>query len=210
MICEHLIKIEQFMLNYAGDSAHNADHIYRVLNQALMIAKNYDVNEDILVAACLLHDIGRPAQFDNPNICHAQVGSEMAYSFLKCLGWSEDDCRSVKHCILTHRFRNNMPPESIEAKILFDSDKLDVCGALGIARTLQYEGKMNESLDAFFSEYDRKLIKLYDLFYTETAKQMALSRKKILLSFYSELKDQLDQSEAQNWLNIAKTHINPE
>lgn len=207
---EHLCEIEQYMLKNAGDAAHDADHIYRVLNQALIIAKDYDVNEDVLVAACLLHDIGRPAQFADPSVCHAQIGSEMAYEFLMNLGWSEDHCQRVKHCVLTHRFRNDLQPETIEAKILFDADKMDVCGAMGIGRTLQYEGKMNYSLEEFLSEYNRKLIKLYDLFYTEKAKQLAANGKTILKMFYNELKEQLDQTEARNWLKTAhKAHEDP-
>ena len=205
MINEHLCEIEQYMLKNAGDAAHDADHIYRVLNQALKIAKNYDVNYDILVAACLLHDVGRPAQFADPAVCHAEIGSNMAYRFLKELGWSEESCLAVKHCIFTHRFRNDQQPETIEAKILFDADKLDVCGALGIARTLQYEGKMNYSLREFTKEYDRKLVKLYDRFYTDAAKQMAQSSKNILKVFHMELMEQLDQTEAQEWLQKAKT-----
>ena len=202
---EHLCEIEQFMLKYAGDSAHDADHIYRVLNQALTIAKKYVVDYDVLVAACLLHDIGRPAQFADPSVCHAQIGSEMAYTFLKELGWSGNNCRRVEHCILTHRFRNDLQPESIEAKILFDADKLDVCGALGIARTLQYEGKMNQSLQDFFKEYERKLIKLYDRFYTDAAKEMAKNGRSVMELFHDELMDQLNQTEAQNWLKSVKS-----
>lgn len=163
------------------------------------------MNYDILVAACLLHDVGRPAQFADPAVCHAEIGSNMAYRFLKELGWSEESCLAVKHCIFTHRFRNDQQPETIEAKILFDADKLDVCGALGIARTLQYEGKMNYSLREFTKEYDRKLIKLYDRFYTDAAKQMAQSSKNILKVFHMELMEQLDQTEAQEWLQKAKT-----
>ena len=199
-----MCEIEQYMLQNAGDSAHDADHIYRVLNQALIIAKEYEVNEDVLVAACLLHDIGRPAQFADPSVCHAQIGSEMAYAFLKKLGWDEDYCNRVRHCVLTHRFRNDLQPETIEAKILFDADKMDVCGAMGIGRTLQYEGKMNYSLEEFLTEYNRKLIKLYDLFYTEKAKELAANGKTILTMFYNELKEQLDQTEARNWLKTAK------
>ncbi len=192
------------MLQNAGDSAHDADHIYRVLNQVLIIARDYDMNEDVLVAACLLHDIGRPAQFADAGVCHAQIGSEMAYEFLQKLEWDEEYCQCVKHCVLAHRFRNDQQPETIEAKILFDADKLDVCGAMGIGRTLQYEGKMNYSLEEFLTEYNRKLIKLYDLFYTEKAKQMAASGKTILTIFYNELKKQLDQTEAKNWLKTTK------
>lgn len=105
------------------DSAHDAEHIYRVLNQALIIAKSCEnVNYDILIAACLLHDVGRPARFADPKLCHAEVGCEMAYRFLMELGWSKDACNQIKHCVWTHRFRNNRQPETIEAKILFDAD----------------------------------------------------------------------------------------
>lgn len=201
MKTEHLSEIKNYMHSFSEDSAHDASHIYRVLSHALNLAKNYDVNMDILVAACLLHDIGRPAQFADPSLCHAKVGSEMAYQFLKEQGWPEEDCENVKHCILTHRFTDSTQPETIEAKILFDADKLDVIGALGIARTLQYEGKMNASLNEFFNEYHRKLIKLYDVFYTKEAKQIAGSGKALLERFYLELKAQLDTSVAEAYFS---------
>ena len=204
MKIEHLNEIREYMHQRSVDAAHDASHIYRVLNHALNLAKNYDVNMDILVAACLLHDVGRPAQFADPKLCHAQVGSKMAYQFLKELGWPEDDCESVKHCVLTHRFTQSAQPESMEAKILFDADKLDVIGALGIARTLQYEGKMNVSLKEFFNEYHRKLIKLYDVFYTKEAKQMAVGGKELLERFCLELKEQLDTSLADTYFDSIK------
>lgn len=197
MKTEHLSEIKAYMNLFAKDSAHDESHIYRVLNHALNLAKNYDVNMDILVAACLLHDIGRPAQFADPSLCHARVGSEMAYQFVKELGWPKEDCENVKHCVLAHRFTDGAQPEIIEAKILFDADKLDVIGALGIARTLQYEGKMNATLDEFFREYDRKLIKLYDVFYTKEARQIAQRGKDLLIRFCSELYEQLDISAAE-------------
>ena len=201
MNIEHLNEIRRYMHSFAKDSAHDVSHVYRVLNHALKLAENYDVNMDILVAACLLHDIGRPAQFANPSLCHAKVGSEMAYQFLKELGWSEEDCAHIKHCIIAHRFTQSAQPETVEAKILFDADKLDVIGALGIARTLQYEGKMNASLIEFFNEYDRKLIKLYDVFYTKEAKQIATGGKDLLESFYCALQSQLDTSAAEAYFN---------
>ena len=101
---------------------------------------------------------------------------------------------------MTHRFSNNAQPETIEAKILFDADKLDVIGALGIARTLQYEGKMNASLKEFLNEYNRKLIKLYDVFYTNEAREIAIRGKKLVESFYYELTTQLDTSIADSYL----------
>ena len=76
-----MCEIIKYMESFAKDSAHDKEHIYRVLNHALVLSKDYDVNMDILVAARLLHDIGRPAQFADPKRCHAQVGCEMAYNF---------------------------------------------------------------------------------------------------------------------------------
>jgi len=75
--------LEEYMLGSMDDAAHDKEHIYRVLYNALEIAKTEkDVNYDVLIAACLLHDIGRKEQFENPSLCHAMVGSNKAYHFL--------------------------------------------------------------------------------------------------------------------------------
>lgn len=67
------------MLCCMEDTAHDKEHIYRVLYNALEIAKTENnVNYDVLIAACLLHDIGRKEQFENTALCHAIVGSEKA------------------------------------------------------------------------------------------------------------------------------------
>ena len=71
--------IETYMLSCMDDSAHDREHIYRVLFSALEIAKaEAEVDYDVLIAACLLHDIGRREQFENPALCHAAVGGEKA------------------------------------------------------------------------------------------------------------------------------------
>ena len=126
------------------DSAHDEHHVYRVLYNALEIAQDEpDVDYDILICSCLLHDIGRKEQFENPQICHALAGAQKVYTFLTEHHFSESFALQVKSCIETHRYRQNNPPVSPEAKILFDADKLDVAGALGIARTLVYKGKVS-------------------------------------------------------------------
>ena len=197
--------IKKYMESCLGDTAHDAEHIYRVLNNALVIAKDEEnVDYDILITACLLHDIGRPAQIANPNVCHAAFGSEKAYTFLIENGFPAPFAQGVKDCIRTHRFRKNDQPQSLEAKILFDADKLDVVGAIGIARTLVYRGTVNDPLytrlpdgtisngatddtDSFFKEYHFKLKKLYDRFYTETGKALATQRRKAAEDFYESI-----------------------
>lgn len=198
-------KIEQFMLSCMDDSAHDAEHIYRVLANALVIAgEEVNVNYDILICACLLHDIGRADQIRDPSLCHAAVGSERAYLFLIESGFDPAFASSVRDCIRTHRFRKNDQPESLEAKILFDADKLDVVGAIGIARTLVYKGTVTEPLytrradgtisdgageepHSFFQEYHRKLNKLYDRFYTQAGHRLAQERRSAARDFYESL-----------------------
>lgn len=197
--------IEEYMLKRMKDSAHDYLHVYRVLDQALEIAfEHSEANVEIILASSLLHDIGREAQFRNPDLCHAKVGGDMAYKFLISIGWQQSDALHVKECIETHRYRTDNQPKTIEAKILFDSDKLDITGALGIARTLIYKGQVNEPLytidenmvinkgknedpESFVKEYNYKLIRVYDKFYTEEARKIAQKRKNISIEFYNSL-----------------------
>ena len=197
--------IENYMLSCMDDSAHDPQHIYRVLYNALEIAKAEEgVDYDVLVTACLLHDIGRKEQFENPALCHAMVGGEKAYIFLTENGFGVGFSQKVRHCIQTHRFRKSMQPESMEAKILFDADKLDATGALGIARTLMYKGNVAEPLynvlpdgtigdgsgqepPSFFREYKFKLEKLYGQFYTARGAELAQQRREIAAAFYESL-----------------------
>lgn len=192
------------MLSCAGDSAHDAEHIYRVLYNALEIAKTETVDYDVLISACLLHDVGRKEQFEDPSLCHAEVGSEKARRFLLENGFAEAFAEAVSRCILTHRFRKSRPPESLEAKILFDADKLDVTGAVGVSRTLMYKGGLTEPLyhvlpdgtisdgsedlgTSFFREYRFKLEKLYDRFYTARGTELADQRREAAAAFYESL-----------------------
>ncbi len=198
-------KLEAHMLSCMRDSAHDKEHVYRVLYMALDIAAHEDrVNMDVLLTACLLHDIGRQAQYADPTVCHAAYGAELAHNYLLQQGFSLDFADHVAACIRTHRFRKNNPPASVEAKILFDADKLDATGAMGIARTLQYNGKMDEPLysltengtvsdgsadmaPSFLQEYRFKLQKLYGRFYTARGTALAAQRKAAAEAFYLQL-----------------------
>lgn len=204
--------LEDYMLSCMEDSAHDKEHIYRVLYNALEIGSTEkDVDYDVLMCACLLHDIGRKEQFENPSLCHAMVGGEKAYSFLVEHRFDAEYAERVKHCIQTHRFRKNNPPQSIEAKILFDADKLDVSGAIGIARTLIYKGIVAEPIysmrpdgtvsdgtedaqPSFFQEYKYKLENLYSHFYTQKAKEIASKRQQNAVAFYNSLYGEVSAS----------------
>jgi len=204
--------IENYMLSCMEDSAHDKEHIYRVLYNALEIAKSLtDVNYDILITACLLHDVGRKEQFENPDLCHAMVGGDKAYQFLLDHDFSKDFAEQVRKGIQSHRYRKSNPPESIEAKILFDADKLDATGTMGIARTLVYKGTVSEPLysllsdgtvssgegdetPSFFQEYKYKLEKLYNHFYTECGSKLAKERQQAAVDFYNNMYNEVNAS----------------
>jgi uncharacterized protein len=216
-LTEKYSKTESYMLSCMSDTTHDREHVYRVLNYALDIAAHETgVDIEILVTASLLHDIGRAAQFADPAIDHAAAGAEMAGGWLRSEGCSGDFVDAVTHCISAHRYRSDTAPSSAEAKILFDADKVDVCGAVGIARTLTYCGQTSRSLytyntdgevsdgadksDSFFGEYRFKLEGLYDKFYTSRGAQLAAKRRGAAADFYNAM-----LAEVRECCNAGKT-----
>lgn len=206
------LEIEEYMHECMGDSAHTSQHIYRVLFLALQIAQEEkNVNYDVLIASCLLHDISRDKQFSDSSVCHAEAGAKMAGEFLD--GKLEDqEVMHICECIRTHRFRGDSVPKSIEAKILFDADTLHVTGAIGVARTLLYQGKVNTPIystdenkdviidnnpkksQSFVDEYNYKLKRIYSKLYTLYAKEIAEKRKEISEVFYNSLLDEVNEA----------------
>ncbi len=197
--------LEGYMLESMKDAAHDREHVYRVLNNAVTIAQEEaDVQWDVLIAAALLHDISRPEQIADSRIDHATHGAEKAYIFLMNHGFDEGFSSHVRDCISTHRFRKSAPPATLEARILFDADKLDVCGAIGIARTLQYSGETGrpiytrnalgeiydgsgDTADSFFREYKFKLEGICEHFLTDKGRALARERHDAAMAYYQAL-----------------------
>lgn len=212
--------IENHMRKYMRDSAHDKEHIYRVLYVALDIASSEEhIDWDVLIAACLMHDIGREEQLRNPDVCHAEFGSKMAFDFLIRQGWAPHRASHVRDCILSHRYRNDAVPNSVEAKILFDADKIDAAGALGIARTLIYKGQVSDPLytvdekgnvldggskepPSFFHEYKFKLEKVYDILYTKRGREIAYKRRDSAAAFYNSLLTEARECYTAGKLNL--------
>lgn len=147
-----------------------------------------------------------------PGQCHAQAGAEKAYRFLAEHGFPEGFAARVRECIASHRYRKGNRPTTIEAKILFDADKVDVTGAIGIARTLVYKGQVSEPLytvlpdgsvcdgtgdggPSFFQEYKYKLEGLYDKFYTARGAEIAAGRRQAAVAFYSSMLQEVSETQ---------------
>lgn len=201
-------------------SAHSLDHVLRVYNLCVYLSKHEnDVDTDILYPAALLHDIARVKESTDKSgsIDHAVLGSEIAENILVKMNYSKDSIDKIKHCIITHRFRSGNEPQSIEAKILFDADKLDAIGAVGIARCFMLSGQYGQrlytdtSLEEYLSnnsvengrlkdiskhtpfiEFDMKFKKIPDRLYTKKGRELAKDRLAYMSDFFDKLKNEIE------------------
>lgn len=140
---EKLQKIRETVEKELSCSAHNMDHIMRVYNTCTHLAEGEDVDMETIKVAALLHDIARVKEDADQtgSTDHALVGAEMAAPILRELGFLEDKIKHIQNCIITHRYRTGNRPETMEAKILFDADKIDGVGAIGTARGFIWTAK---------------------------------------------------------------------
>lgn len=221
MTAQRFERLKRYMESCMRDSAHDAGHIQRVLDAALILSrKEKQVDTDVLIAAALLHDIGREEQFRTGE-SHASAGAAMAKAYLLEQGEIEEFAQHVSDCIRTHSFRKNDPPVSIEAKLIYEADKLDVVGVIGIARTFLYQGRMNEPIyslspdgavlngdekePSFYSEYRHKLMRLPGRFLTASGKKLAAGRSERAARFEAALRAEAAVSESgSGWRVLPK------
>lgn len=209
---DRLAKIKSIVEHKLSCSAHNLDHVYRVYKLTkLLAASETDVDMGILEPAVLLHDIARVEESEDStgSTDHAVLGSMRAEEILRELGYDQNAIEAIKHCILTHRFRTGNEPKSIEAKILYDADKLDALGAVGIARCFMISGKYGQRLvgktadnedntsengrikdlskHTPFIEYEQKFKKIPGRLFTQKAQEIGMQRLKTMDAFFTQL-----------------------
>lgn len=181
--------------------SHDWEHTLRVYRLCCHIGAVEGADMTVLKIAAYLHDIGRCFQdHSRGEICHAEKGAAMAAGFLEDLTLSADRVDNVTHCILSHRFRNGHIPRSIEARSLFDADKLDAIGAVGVARAYLFAGELGARLhnpdndivdtrpytedDTGYREYKVKLCKIKDRMMTAEGRRLATSRHEFMARFF--------------------------
>ncbi|OYT32331.1 phosphohydrolase [Candidatus Woesearchaeota archaeon] len=214
------LKIKEAVEKELSCSAHSMDHVMRVFNLSLRLAENEDVDLDVLKAAALLHDIARVKEDNDSsgNTDHAVLGAEMAVPILKNLGFSDDKIKHVQECIVSHRYRTGHKPKTKEAQILFDADKLDTLGAIGVARAFVWVGRNNAKIYADYDleeyvknnlggeingriqdktkhspqiEFETKLKFLQDKLHTRKAKEICKERLEFFKSFLNRLEKEV-------------------
>lgn len=193
---------KKFFLKARG--SHDWEHTLRVYNLALRIGKKEKANLKILKLAAILHDIGREWEDKNKGkVCHAEKGAKLARKILEEYKLNEKETGKIIHCIESHRFRGRKKPQSKEAKILFDADKLDSIGAVGLGRAFLFAGEVGAKLhnkgidlkkthqytkeDTAYREFMLKLRKIKNRMLTKTGKKMAKERHKFMTDFFKRL-----------------------
>ncbi|MEI7857743.1 MAG: HD domain-containing protein [Methanomicrobiales archaeon] len=188
---EQIRKYAWSQLGEAG--SHGMDHTERVTRLCRIIGPREDADMDILIPAALLHDIARPLEKER-GLPHEAEGARMAEVFLVSIHYNSYLIPPICAAIRTHRFRSQERPESPEAKILSDADKLDALGAVGIARTFMRAAEHGGNMDDAVLHFHDKLLKLKGLMYTETGRTIANERHALLELFLKALAEETDNS----------------
>lgn len=209
--------IEQARAWYPGeDPVHGFDHVLRVLHMAERLAAELGADVQIIRAACLLHDASGAAPGpDGARLNHEAASARFAEEVLAGEGWSRPRIQAVAHCIRSHRFRGSETPQTLEAQIVYDADKLDVVGAFGIARTIGYALQAGQPVYAepspeflatgkdqpgephsAYHEYLFKLRQVAGRLNTEPARRIGARRAELLERFFEALAAEADGREA--------------
>ena len=194
----------------ADDPVHGFNHILRVYHMAERLALAEGADLDIVRTAALLHDAEGPGVGET-RLEHQHASAHFAGEILQDEGWSKERISAVQHCIRSHRFRGiSEQPQSIEAKVLFDADKLDAIGAVGAVRAIAYAVLAGQDLYAEpstqfiqtgekepneahtpYHEHIFKLRKIKDRMFTQSGRAIAEARHQYLESFFEQLRAEL-------------------
>ena len=197
-----------------NDPIHGFGHILRVYRLAERLAEAEGADLEIVRAAALLHDAGKSSdqitkpedQFASRRIHHYN-SAKIADEVLQSESWPRQRIEAVQHCIRAHRFRDESEqPSTIEAKVLFDADKLDAIGAIGVARAIAYAAREHQPIYAApserfmcigekepeephsaYHEYLFKLRKLKERMFTKTGRALAEERHRFMETFFEQL-----------------------
>jgi uncharacterized protein len=197
------------MERHAGTPpCHDFSHVERVLAIAERLAAEEGAELFIVRLAALLHDIGRglePRIGPDPDR-HEELSAELARPFLAAQGLAAGEAERVLGAILEHRHRRGRVPATVESRCLYDADKLDSLGAVGVARAYLWLGEHGRSVhyaaetwrgvdpannatenDSLQREWEIKLSGLKDALYTESGRAMAARRHERMERFLYDM-----------------------
>jgi uncharacterized protein len=198
------VREESQMFFRRARGSHDWDHTERVYRLCLRIGRKEKADLDVLRLAALLHDIGREEEDrSGGRTCHAEKGAVLAERILSKHRIGAEQIARVVRCIKTHRYRGRHVPDSLEGQILFDADKLDSIGAVGIGRAFLFAGEVGATLhdpkievrktkpytkdDTAYREFLIKLSRVKGRMFTAEGKRIAAERHKFMTEFFRRL-----------------------
>jgi uncharacterized protein len=191
--------LNAFDANEAGGS-HDLSHIVRVWRNAAHIAQTEPAcDAELLLAAAILHDCVAVEKNSAQRPFASRLSAARAREIVAPLGWPSARVDVLAHVIETHSFSAALVPESLEAKIFQDADRLDTIGAIGIARCFHVGGRMGGALyhlgdpgaaareldDRMYAldHFPAKLFKVSEGFFTAEGQRMAAARTELMTGF---------------------------
>ncbi len=207
------LTIEEARRWYDDDPTHGFGHILRVLRMAEYLARESGADAGVVRAAALLHDAtGASGHLESAaRHGHHHASAAFAREVLAGKGWPEAKIAAVEEAIRTHRFRTGDPPRTLEAQVLFDADKLDAIGAVGVARAIAYavshgspvyappSARFLESGEkapgephSAYHEYLFKLRRLRERLFTPAARALAARRDAVMRTYFEALADEME------------------
>ena len=204
---QQILRSARTHLESTPNAGHDITHTLRVRDLCLHISSIEGGDPEILEASALLHDIGRPDEIKDPAIDHAELSARLSPKILDRAGFPAQKIPAVVYAIANHRYSSGITPDSLEARILQDADRLDITGAVGIAMTFAYSGAYGHMLyhpdDPMCKKHKpddnkyamdhilSKLIQLPTSMHTNTARHIANERNKFLLDFIDQFKQEI-------------------
>jgi uncharacterized protein len=175
--------VKQKMSGLEG-TAHSFKHVQRVTRIAVFLAQKEGADIELVQVGALLHDVGWSL-----GQLHSQTGAELACQILKGLDYPQEQRAKAIRIVLLHPvdFRDRL--ETLEEKIVWDADKIDLLGAVGVARGFHWLGKkpFEETVKLAYETYTP----IYAMLNTATARRIAKKRRKETMAFLSALKNEL-------------------
>lgn len=207
-----MARFEQQILAFVNqqmqqDQAHDINHILRVVKAAKQLCLSEGARLDVVLPAAYLHDcVSLPKNHPSRSLS-SLLAAEKAQQFLRTIDYPSEYLADISHAIVAHSYSANIPPETLEAKIVQDADRLDALGAIGIARCIQISCELGvelyDSYDAFclqrqpddrrfaIDHFYVKLFKLTETMNTQAAKVEAQQRMAFMKAFLAQLEHEV-------------------
>ncbi|MEZ0261611.1 MAG: HD domain-containing protein [Alphaproteobacteria bacterium] len=187
----------------ATDPSHDFLHIRRVVAAALKFARAEGADENVVLPAAYFHDFVNVPKNDPRRKQASTLSGEAAVEYLKGINYPAQYLDAIKHAIAAHSFSANITPETIEAKVVQDADRLDGLGAIGIARCFTVSALLarpfycdgdimaehreaddkNYAIDHFFV----KLFKTAETLQTKAAREEGAKRVAFMKEYLSQI-----------------------